>query len=204
MAWYSDLPAPRNRQIAADALIVVWTAGSVVLGLAVHHAIAALSDTARQVETAGAGISTGLRDTGDQLAQVPLLGSRVSDPFIRLGDAAAPLEGAGADLAVSLERLAVVAAVVVGLLVLLLVAVPWARSRFAFLTTARTVRALAADEGARPLLALRALTTLDPSTLATVGTDPVAGWRAGDPTTVDRLATLELADAGLRPARTGG
>ena len=79
----------------------------------------------------------------------------------------------------------------------LLVAV-WLPRRIRFYRLAKAAQHFL-DEGADlDLFALRAMATQPMHVLAGISRDPVAAWRAGDRSVIDRLAEVELRRSGLR------
>jgi hypothetical protein len=147
---------------------------------------------------AGGQLTDGLRRAGEQLGEVPLVGERVRSPFDQLATSAQPLQQAGADLVAGVERLALVSAIVAGVLPFLVVGIIWFVGRWRFVRTATASAAFLDDDADLTLLALRALTRQPLDRLARLSSDPVGAWRAGDPEVIEALASLELAEQGLR------
>jgi hypothetical protein len=181
-----------------------WTVFCLFVSLLVHRSVLVLAEPARQVETAGGQLADGLSRAGEQLGQVPLVGERVRSPFDQLATSAQPLQQAGADMVAGVERLAVVCAVLAGLLPFLVVGIIWFLGRWRFVRTATASAAFLDDDADLSLLALRALTRQPLDRLARLSPDPVGAWRSGDPQMIEALAALELAEHGLHFKRRTG
>jgi hypothetical protein len=195
---YADAPARRARQILADLLMLAWTVGCVLVSLLVHRSVLRLAEPGRQMQAAGAQLADGLRRAGEQLGQVPLVGERARSPFDQLASSAQPLQQAGADLVSAVDRLALVCGVLAGLLPFLVVGIVWFLGRWRFARTASAAAGFLDDDADLSLLALRALTRQPLDRLARLSSDPVGAWQSGDPRLIEALASLELAEHGLR------
>jgi hypothetical protein len=204
MKLYADAPARRTRQVLADVGLLAWAVGCVLVALLVHRSVLQLAEPGRRVEAAGAQIADGMQRAGDQLGRLPLVGDGMRSPFDQLASAAASLQQAGADMVAGFERLAIVCAVFAGLIPLLIVALIWFLGRWRFIRTASAAASFLDDDADLSLLALRALTRQPLDRLARISTDPVGGWRAGDPQLIESLASLELAEHGLHFRRVQG
>lgn len=201
MKLYADAPARRARQILADLLMLAWAVGCVFVSLLVHRSVLRLAEPGRQMEAAGGQLADGMRRAGEQLGQVPLVGEGVRSPFDQLASSAQPLQQAGADMVAGVERLALVCAVLAGVLPFLVVGIVWFVGRWRFVRTARASAAFLDDDADLSLLALRALTRQPLDRLARLSPDPVGAWRSGDPQLIEALASLELAEHGLHLRR---
>ena len=202
MKLYADRSPRRTRQVAGDAAAVLLVLVSVLLARAVHDAALRLATPGRQIESSAGDLAARLRDAGDSLAGVPLVGGSVSRPFDGAGGAASGLAAAGhrqVEAATALANWLGVLVVLVPLLVLLALYVP-RRVRFVRRATAGQ-RLL--DAGADlDLFALRALTHQPLHVLVRVDDDPAGAWRRGDAGVVERLARLELRSVGLHLDRS--
>lgn len=195
---YSTRPLRLFGQLISDVTVSVWTVIWVIVGLAVHDAIATIAVAGGQVESGSKGIAGNLASAGHGAQHIPLLGDAVSRPLTEASDAALDIAGAGHSLNATASWLAVVLALAVSSTPILAVAMPWLFLRVRFFRRKWAVSGLAATAAGQQLLALRALTNRPPRKLAAVGADPVAGWRYEDPVTVRALAALELRAAGIR------
>lgn len=192
----------------ADIATALWLILWVGIGLRLYATLAELAVVGDSVTEAG----TGLQDAGatieDALSQIPLIGTGagnvVGDAFDGVGS---PLAQAGADL----ERLLLIVAAVLGLLLVAVALIPWL-NRYIPWRHSRWQRLNAGDRaihggeavraGAVPdaelqrVLASRAMNRLEYADLLSHTPDPIGDFVAGR---FDRLAAAELADSGLAP-----
>ncbi|MEE6175175.1 hypothetical protein [Mycobacterium sp. 050134] len=195
---YSTRPGRLLVQLFSDFVVVVWTALWLIVGAAVHDAIATIAEAGRQVESGAHGIAGNLESAGHGAQHIPLLGDAVSNPLTSASHAALDIAGAGHSLDTTASWLAVLLAMAVSSPPILVVAAPWLFLRLRFFRRKWTVSALAATAAGEQLLALRALTNRSPRKLTAAIADPVGGWRRDDPLTIRALALLELRAAGIR------
>jgi len=206
MVW-SERRGPRLREMVADAATIVWVALWAVLGIRLYGGLAELAGAGRLIRDGGIG----LRNTGGEVAGavqgVPLVGenaaTRIREAF---GSAADPVIAFGSDI----ERLLLIIAGLLGLMVILIAVVPWL-NRYVPWRLARIERLNAAARAIRPavvpgasvleapeldrLLASRALHRLEYAKLLEFTPDPFGDWAAGR---LDGLVQAELESAGLR------
>ncbi|BBX63576.1 hypothetical protein MSAS_27500 [Mycobacterium saskatchewanense] len=195
---YSTRPGRLLVQLLSDFIVVVWTALWLVVGAAVHDAIATIAEAGRQVESGAHGIAGNLESAGHGAQHIPLLGDAVSKPLTSASQSALDIAGAGHSLDTTASWLAVLLAMAVASPPILVVTAPWLFLRLRFFRRKWTVSALAATAAGEQLLALRALTNRSPRKLTAAIADPVGGWRRDDPLTIRALALLELRAAGIR------
>jgi len=198
MKLYSDFAARRIRQIAADIVAVALIAGSVCLGVFVHSLVIDLGAFSVQVEAAGEGFAETMNDVGERVARVPLLGSSTQGLFDDASDAGDGLADAGRSGQTAINNLALGLGGVIGALPAAAVLALWLTPRIRFARRASAVQRLLTSSGSLDLLALRALTTGDLTSINAVSPDAAAGWRGGDVHTVRSLAVLELGSSGVR------
>ena len=194
---YATTPARLTAQLASDLLIAAWITGWVLVGLAVHHAIATFASVGTQVQSGATGISENLNSAGDNADRLPLVGDAVATPLRAASAAALYLAGAGQSLNSTATWLAVVLAIAVAAPPILAVGMPWLFLRIRFFRRKWTVISLAQTPAGEQLLALRALANRPLRKLTEVSTDPVGAWRREDPDAVRGLAALELRSAGV-------
>ena len=194
-SWYAETPALRTRQLAGDALLLLWCAVWFRVGVAVHRGVERLGGPGRELQDAGGGLRDGLSRAAERAEDVPLVGDELRSPLDAAAGAGDALVRAGQAQEAAVSRLAVLLAVVVVALPVL-----WALSRRlpARLAWARQARAARGLRGDVELLALRAATSRPLAELATLGPEPVGRWRRGEPGAAEALAGLELAALGLR------
>lgn len=199
MTLYADRPVRLARQVVGDVLALVLAYAAVRLGMLAHDAVAALAVPGREAEEAARGAAGRLRGTAEDLDGAPLVGERLAGPFRDLAGTSRSLAESAQSYQHAVERLALLAGIVVAALPLLVV-VAYAARRSSWVRTATGARRLAgAGPAATDLLAVRALATRPLRELARIDPAVVQGWRAGDPDAAAALAALELRDLGLRP-----
>lgn len=195
MTWYAQTAAKRGRQLAADVVVVAWTALWVRLGVALHEAVSRLAAPSRALTGAGDDLHAAAAGAGEQVADLPLLGGALAAPFEAVAEAGRSLAGAGAsaqELVAWLALWPVLA--VVGPPMLLVVAVHVA-GRLRWAREARAAEALRGAAGSEALLALRALAHRPLPELRRVAADPYRAFASGDHAA---LADLERRALGLR------
>lgn len=194
---YATTPARLTAQLVSDVAVAAWITVWVLVGLAVHHAIATFARVGTQVETGAAGISENLNSAGDSAGRLPLVGDAVATPLRAASEAALDLAGAGQSLNSTATWLAVLLAIAVAAPPILAVGMPWLFLRIRFFRRKWTVIALAQTAAGEQLLALRALANRPLRMLTEVSDDPVGAWRREDAAAVRGLAGLELRSAGV-------
>ena len=194
---YATTPARLTAQLVSDLLIGTWITVWVLVGLAVHHAVATIAGVGTQVKDGATGIADNLGSAGDSADRIPLVGDTVSKPLRAASEAALDLAGAGQNLNTTATWLAVLLAIAVAAPPILAVGMPWLFLRIRFFRRKWTVIALAQTPAGEQLLALRALANRPLRKLTEVTPDPVGAWRHQDPTAVRGLAALELRSAGV-------
>lgn len=194
---YATTPSRLLGQLFSDAVIVVWTAIWVLVGVTVYDAISTIVGASQQVESGTHSIAGNLASAGHGAQRIPWVGDDVSKPLNSASEAALNIAGAMHELNTTAGWLAVLLAVAVVAPPVLVAGVPWLFLRLRFFRRKWVVTALAASPAGEQLLALRALTNRSPAKLAAVSADPVGGWRREDPFTIRALAALELRSAGI-------
>lgn len=201
---YATTPVRMTGQLISDVLATAWITVWVMVGLAMHHAIAAIGSVGRQVNDSANGISVNLNDAGDSADRIPLVGDTVAKPLRAASEAALDLAGAGQNLDATATWLAVVLGIAVAAPPILAVGMPWLFLRLRFFRRKWTVIALAQTPAGEQLLALRALANRPLRRLTAVNPDPVGAWRRHDPDAVRGLAALELRSAGVARVKPAG
>lgn len=198
MQLYSSRPGQATWQAVGDAVAIGTIVAAVWVSQQVGAAISSLGAFGAQIETAGSGFSTTLADAGEALAQVPLVGEGVAQPFRDASGSATDLAAAGTALSSTVDTLAATVATALWLLPVLLVALLWVVPRLRFATRARATSALVRSPAGRDLLALRAIVGQPTARLLRAVPDPVAAMRTADEPAMRALAALELRAAGVR------
>jgi hypothetical protein len=207
MMLWSERRGPRLREMAADAATIAWVGLWALLGIRLYGRLAELAGAGRLIRDGGIGLLNTGAEVAGAVQGVPLVGenaaARIRDAFRTAAD---PVIAFGSDL----ERLLLIIAGILGLMLVLIAVVPWLNHyvpwRFARLerlnAAARVIRpmgapaspALAAAELNR-LLASRALHRLEYAKLLEFTPDPFGDWAAGR---LEKLVQAELESVGLR------
>ncbi len=202
MKLYADLPVRRAVQAASDLAVLGWVALWLVVAVKVRDATLGLATPGRRIDASATDLAQRLRDAGERVGGVPLVGDEVQRPFDDAGGAAEGLASAGRAQVEAVQTLAFWLALAVALIPILAVLWFYLPPRIRFVRRA-TAGARFLDEAADlDLFALRAMTHQPLHVLARLGADPAGAWRRGDREVLDRLAELELRSVGLRPPPT--
>jgi len=207
MHLWSERPGARIRQIVADIATLTWVAIWISIGVGLYRFLAQLAGTGRFISDSGNGLDgIGVRLAG-ALQGVPLVGKGAADG-IRTGFSAAadPMIRFGGDL----ERLLILIAALLGLLLAAAALVPWLNRYLPWRIAAwrrlnagaRVIRRRRfersvpiAEAELERILASRALHRLEYDELLEFTPDPFGDWVAGRH---ERLARAELDRVGLR------
>jgi hypothetical protein len=194
---YATTPARLLAQLVSDLVVAAWTAIWVIVGLAVHSAVAAIGNFGGDVETGANGIAGSLDHAGDNARQVPLIGDALSSPLTAAGGFARDIAGAGHQLNTTASWLAWLLALAVAAPPIMAIAMPWVVLRLRFFRRKWVALTLARTPAGEQLLALRALANRPLAKLAAIHADPVGAWRREDLAAIQGLAALELRAAGV-------
>jgi hypothetical protein len=199
MNAYPDLPGPRTRLLARDAMVVLLLILFVWLGIRVYRDVDALSGLGRGVVDAGQSVQAGFSSAASAAANVPLGGDAIAGALRSVGSNTG---GEVAAIGHTGERSAHRLAVVLGLLMwalpsgLLLGLVLPRRIRAARdLRDGRRALRGPDSEERRRLLAVRAVLTLPDDDLLRHSTDPGGDLLAGR---YENLAAAKLETMGIR------
>jgi hypothetical protein len=195
---YATTPTRLLAQLISDVAVIAWTSIWVLVGMAVHSAVATIADFGRQVEGGASGIAGNFDSAGEGADKVPLIGDALSKPFAAAGEAARDIASAGHTLGVTASWLAWLLALAVAAPPILAIAMPWLFLRIRFFRRKWTAVTLASTAAGEQLLALRALANRPLAKLAAITPDPVGAWRDLDPIAIRGLAALELRASGVR------
>lgn len=198
---YASRPGRLLAQLFSDVAVITWIAVWILVGFAVHSAVATIAEVGRQVQSGANGVADNLGSAGDSTDNVPLIGDTLSKPLRAASDAALDIAGAGANLDSTASWLAWVLALAVAAAPILFVAMPWLYLRVRFFRRKWTAITLASTSAGEQLLALRALANRPLAKLTAVSDDPVGAWRSQDQQAIRGLAALELRSAGMRLRR---
>lgn len=212
MRIWSEVPKRRTQEVVADLTTAAWVAFWASLGIQLYSTLSELAVVGTSIGDAGEGFESAGTTLERILSQIPLVGEGAGniagDAFDGIGR---PLVAAGADL----ERLLLIIAAVLGLLLVAVALVPWLnrylpwrRRRWGELNAAdRAIRQVpagrtseVASEDLQQVLATRALYRLDYAELLDHSPDPIGDFVGGR---YDRLARAELEGVGLQEPRAG-
>lgn len=199
MKLYAAQRSRAIRQAGYDVATVGWVAAWLWLGSHVHDQISGSEAGARKIETSGRGLARNLHDAAGVLSHTPMIGDNIRRPVDQAANASTTLQHAGGQLADNLGKLGVAIGFEIALVPVLVAVFGWLFVRIGYARRAGRAAALATLPGGADLLALDALTRLQPRTLAGIGADVVSGWRDGDEAVIEALAAAYLASLGLRP-----
>lgn len=199
MKIYADSSVRRSLQMLGDLLLVVWVYLWVQTALVVHDATLALAEPGEQISDAGAGLASRLRDAGQKVGDLPLVGDEVRGPFDGAGSAAEQIAAAGDAQVEAVETLAFWLGLAVGAIPILIALAVYLPLRWRFVREATAGRRFIDSTADLDLFALRAMSRQPLHRLARISDDPAGAWRRGDPAVVRSLAALELRDSGLSP-----
>lgn len=197
MKLYADAPVRRTRQLVGDLLLVAWVWLWVWLAMVVHDATLQLAEPGRRISEAGGGLGDRLREAGEAVGDVPVVGDEVRTPFDGAGDAAQQIAAAGDAQVQAVEDLAFWLALAVGAIPVLVALAGYLPLRWRFVREATAGQRFVDSAEDLDLFALRAMARQPMHRIAAISDDPVGAWRQGDPRVVRALAALELKDSGL-------
>ena len=204
VTFWSETPARRRREMAADFATWIWVAFWSVVAFRIHAAIASYSEAGHALERGGAAIRDAGVQVGSSLDGVPLIGAGAgelarrafggaSEPFVFVG-------GEFVDLITLIARVLAILVLAVAIVPWLSRYLPWRAARLAELRSATTaIRGRprgVSREAIDRLLASRALHRLSWAELLEHSRDPLGEFAAGRYKT---LAKAELEAVGLRP-----
>jgi hypothetical protein len=202
--FWSEVPAARVREIAADVATWIWVSVWVVVSYRVYTTIEGFSEVGRAIGRGGENIQAAGERVGESLGGLPLVGEGVRGlAGSAFGAAGEPFVFVGAEL----EQLLVIIARLLAILVLAVMLIPWlsrylpwrARRLHEIRTAHRAIRVAPRDVPAvsvERMLASRALHRLTYGELLDHTPDPIGDFASGR---FERLARAELESVGLRP-----
>jgi len=194
---YADDASRRTRQIIADVLALLGIALFVWLAVTVRTIIAAFGELGIRLQEAGSGFSGTMREIGDTLGGIPIIGSGVAAPFEGASEAGDTLVEAGEAVRGTVDAISIVAAVAVAALPIAAILAIWLVPRLRFASRAGELSRLVRSGAPLDLIALRGLVNLPLPVVAGLHADAAEAWRRGDPEVVRRLAELQLRRSGV-------
>lgn len=198
LLWYAETPARRIRQFVADLAAILALVGCYWLGSAVLGLTAELAGPGRSLESGGAALAQRMTEAGAAVSGAPFIGDTLRQPFDEASAAARSIKRAGVQQQHVVGTLSTTLGWVTGGVPAIVVLAVWLPRRLQFARRAGQAHHLVRSGVGVDVFALRALARQPIAKLAKLPTDPAAGWRAGDPATIEALAALELRREGLR------
>ena len=198
MRFYAERPDRLALQMVADLLAVAWAVGWVWVALDAREQVLSLQGSGEQLVDAGGDVSRTFSRAADTAGRVPFVGDELAGALGRGTGAGRAISDAGRSQVEAVAQLAFGAAVAIVVLAVIPVLTLWLFARVRYARAAAAAAALRTSDST-DLLALRALAGLPPRRLLRLSADPARAWRDGDAEVVDRLASLQLAQLGLRP-----
>lgn len=181
-----------------DLLVVGWVVLFVFLGVLVHDTVQELAVLSRSVTTAGQAVDETGRAIGS--IDVPLVGGALGTVGREVQEAGQSVIGAGGSTRASIDRLALILGLVVGIVPSLPLVVYYGPPRIGRALEVRAVKAALEDGAGDPLLerflAQRATVSLSFRELRRVSARP---WRDLEEGHVAELAAAELRRVGVHP-----
>lgn len=205
MSPYATRTGRRALQIVADVLTVATIVVAVWLGTVLHDAVEGYRSMGESVADSAAGVASDLDDAGDQLAGVGFdagifewnMPDAVTAPLYSAADAVREIEQAGNDTADAVSRTADAVRAAISLPPLVFALALWALTRGRWIRLSGQLRALAATDAGREVLAVRAAASARPRDLVDAGVSPLSALRDGSLEDIDTLAAIAMRDAGL-------
>lgn len=189
--------ARRVTDLVGDLLLIAWG----VLWLFIARSTRDLLDSiAQPMQRLGASTGTvadRLDETGQSLGDVPLVGEQLAAPFPGIS---ASLRDLATQISTQVASLTATSGWVVPLVFLvptLIAAGLYIAWRIRRVRESAAARGLLERNRSLELFALRGMSTVPLHRLRWLTVDPVAGWRAGDPAMIPRLADLEMRRVGI-------
>ncbi|MFV0450851.1 MAG: hypothetical protein ACK5LS_01195 [Propioniciclava sp.] len=177
--------------------MVLWVVVCIRMGFVMHGAVMALAAPGERLQDAGKNWTQQLTAAGQSAADAPIVGDKVSQPFLSaagVGDGIASAGNSFVDAVSSLARLVGWTTALVPILLALLI---WGLVRTRYVRRATAMKRLLATSGGLDVVALRSLANQPVRRLLAIGADPGDGWRRGNADIVTGLAVLELRRLGL-------
>jgi len=206
MRLYPSLPAPRQRTLLVDALVLAGVLLFAWLGTQVHGSVLELRTLSRGVIQAGTSVQDTLREAGDAVGGAPIVGGQLRDTLQDAGrDTGGAVAATGresAERVTSLANLLGWLTFVIPTILLLARYLPDRIAQIRRLTFGeRLLRGSPLTAERRRAVAMRAAFGLPYGALLRHTRDPLGDLEAGR---YDALVAAELEAAGLAPGPRDG
>jgi hypothetical protein len=198
MTIYARQPWRLLGQLTGDALVLVWVALWWWVGRQAEQVVLGVAVPARETAGAAGRLSTQLGEAAAQAGKVPGVGDELRQPFDAASTSLTEVLVAAQRQVASVERLAEVTGWLVWAIPVATVLLFWLPRRIGFLLRARAAKRFLDSSADLDLFALRALAHQPLHVIGRISDDPVAAWRSGDATVIQKLAEVELRRNGLR------
>jgi hypothetical protein len=199
MKLYAEIAPFRARQLLLDGFVISWIALWTWVGIRINELVNRLAAPARTIEQAGRGFARPLEEAGSRVAEIPLVGEALREPFEASARAGSLLAQAGADQQAVVHTLALWLGLLFALVPIAFVIARYLPARVRWVRAATAAQHVRSDEAGMELFALRAVATLPLHVLRRATPDPARAWATGDHAA---LAALELGRLGLRAERS--
>lgn len=196
MKLYAEVPGRRIGQIVSDLLLAVAVFALVRLGFGVRDLVSQLAGPGVALEGAGRDLERAAEQTGERVAELPLVGEPLSGPFEAVAGSGRALAEAGVQQQEVVATVALALGVLLAALPILALLIAYLPGRIRWMTAASAGARLRGEGADLSLFAFRALAHQPLEALRRVSRDPWADFAEGN---LEPLAALELHQLGLRP-----
>ncbi len=140
---YADEPTRRARQVAFDAVVLVWVVAWAWVGYTVYRHTASDESGARDLSAGGVVLRTNMGAAANAVGGVPLVGDQLRAPLAQAQSAGTSMDHAGQHLEAVIEILARVLGTATATIPILLALLVWAVVRLSYAQRATRARSLA-------------------------------------------------------------
>ncbi|MDQ4144336.1 MAG: hypothetical protein M3198_11450 [Actinomycetota bacterium] len=198
MKLYAEAPRYRARQLLKDAATIVWIIAWVRIGMFMNDLVNKLGAPGETVEDAGRGFAQSIDSFGGDVADLPVIGDALQEPFETIAGAGRSLQQAGAAQQEAVQTLAFWLGLLLALIPITYVLMRYLPERLKWIREAGAADKLRIDAEDYKIFAIRALANQPLYELRRAAPDPAGAYAAGD---YEPLAQLELAQMGLEVRR---
>lgn len=192
MRLYSGHQPLRRRQLTADVLVGLWVVFWLFQGWSIATSIDDAAQPTRRAEQITSQMASDLTSMKEQVDAIPLLGGSMGSILFTMTQRVEQLSTLSADGTELVEGMAWRAGLGVALTPNVLLLATYLPRRARFIRRARVQGPLDPE-----VYALRAMTTQPADVLRELAPDPVGGWRARDPQTIQALAAYQARYEGV-------
>lgn len=200
MSWYARGPR-LVRQVAMDALVVLWGVLWFGAGQLVRRAVNASGAPARKTAEVTQAMVDDLDTIQRTLARIPAVGDDFGVPFRALMERLRQVVQHNTEQATQVGWMADIAGLLTFLIPTLVLVAVWLPGRWRFAAESAAATPHLDEAADLDLYALRAMANVPLAELAKVSSDPAGAWRAGETDVIVRLAALEMSRVGVKPPK---